>query len=220
MFLNSIEFYSSLSSIAIAILVGYSLGSAPLAAQISRRLGVDIFSVGNGLPGASNVFHHVGVIPALFVLLGDMSKGAITVVVGKALGLDGVLVMLPVTAAIIGHWKPMFTRFRGGDGIATLGGGTLALFPLLGLISAVIAILITLGAQRLPYSSLLGTVIGYTTLITITTIYGGDSMSALANVSVAGLVLTHATVGHLRRRKIVWEITDDIRGNSRGDFSG
>ena len=218
--MNWIEFYSSLSSITIAILVGYSLGSVPLAAQISRRLGVDIFSVGNGLPGASNVFHNVGAVPALFVLLGDMGKGAITVVVGKALGVDGVLVMLPVTATIIGHWKPMFTRFRGGDGIATLGGGTLALFPLVGLISAAVAILVTLGAQRLPYNSLLGTAIGYTTLIILTTTYNGDSIGALANMGVAGLVLAHAAIGQVRRRKIGWDITDNIQGSSGRDFSG
>ena len=218
--MNWIEFYSSLSSITIAILVGYSLGSVPLAAKISRRLGVDIFSVGNGLPGASNVFHNVGAVPALFVLLGDMGKGAITVVVGKALGVDGVLVMLPVTATIIGHWKPMFTRFRGGDGIATLGGGTLALFPLVGLISAAVAILVTLGAQRLPYNSLLGTAIGYTTLIILTTTYNGDSIGALANMGVAGLVLAHAAIGQVRRRKIGWDITDNIQGSSGRDFSG
>mgnify|MGYP001445455984 FL=1 len=75
--------------LALAIVVGYFLGALPLADRVSARLGIDIFSVGTGLAGASNVRRSVGRWPALFVLVGDLAKGATSVVTAEALGVEG-----------------------------------------------------------------------------------------------------------------------------------
>ncbi len=204
------EAYPSAPDLLIAMVVGYLLGALPLAVQISRRLGVDIFSVGTGLPGASNVYRNVGKVPGLFVVLGDMGKGAATVVAAEAIGVQGPWLLLPVAAAVVGHWKPVFTGFRGGDGLAILGGGTVALFPVFGVLSVAVATIVTLGAQRLPYTSLMGTVMGYATLVALTMAYDGETAIALANVGVAGLVLAHAMLGHRRRRSAGWEDLSEI----------
>ena len=217
------EAYPSAPDLLIAILVGYLLGALPLAVQISRRLGVDIFAVGTGLPGASNVLRNVGRVPALFVLLGDMGKGAAAVIAAQALGIEGPWLLLPVAAAVAGHWKPVFTRFRGGDGLAILGGGTVALFPVFGVISVAVAMVVALGAQRLPFTSLMGTVMGYATLVTLTMAYDGDTAIALANVGVAGPVLAHAMLGHRRRRSTGWEDLaeiEDTTGDAERSRSG
>ena len=42
-----------------ACMVGYLLGSIPVAAWVSRSRGVDIFSAGTRLAGAANVAHNV-----------------------------------------------------------------------------------------------------------------------------------------------------------------
>ena len=208
---------SLLLATLVAVVIGYFLGSLPIAALLSRRAGVDIFEVGTGLPGASNVMRNVGRVPAVAVLLGDMAKGALAIVVAKYLGVDapGVdvpLVVLPAGAAVLGHWRSIFSRFRGGDGLATLGGTIVALFPIFGIIAVAVAMVVSLGGQKLPYTSLLGIVFGNATLALLNVAYEGRSVymmgivdegnvaTALGISGVSALVLAHALNGHRRRR--------------------
>ena len=77
-------------SILLASVAGYLLGALPLADRLSRRSGVDIFRTGTGLAGATNVMRAVGRVPGAVVLLGDMSKGIITIFTAQQLlGLEG-----------------------------------------------------------------------------------------------------------------------------------
>ncbi len=202
----------SVPDLLLAIVIGYLLGSLPLADLISRRLGVNIFEAGTGLPGASNVMHSVGRVPAMFVLLGDMGKGALAVVAAERFGVEAPWLVFPAGAAVLGHWRSIFTRFRGGDGLATLGGAIVALFPVFGVASVAVAMLVALGGQRLPYTSLLGIVFGYATLVglnmandgVVVTVAGvsntGDTVTAMGIGGLAALVLAHALRGHKRRR--------------------
>ena len=215
---------SLLLATLLAVVIGYLLGSLPIAALLSRRAGVDIFEVGTGLPGASNVMRNVGRAPAVLVLLGDMAKGALAVVIAKYLGVDAPLVVLPAGAAVLGHWRSIFTRFRGGDGLATLGGAIVALFPIFGIIAIAVAMIVSLGGQKLPYTSLLGIVFGYATLALLNVAYEGQSVdmmgivdegdvvTALGLGGIAALVLAHALKGHRRRRGATEaEGIDDMR---------
>ncbi len=202
-----------LPTLLASVVVGYVLGALPLAVQISRRLGVDIFSVGTGLTGAANVLRNVGKAPGLFVLLGDMGKGALAVIVAGFIGVEGPWLLFPLGAVIAGQWKSVFTGFRGGDGLATLGGGTIALFPIIGTISVAVGMVVTLGGQKMPYTSLLGIVMGYTTLVILSMAYGYDTVLALGNGGVAGLVLAYALLGHRRRRNAAaWDESEEANG--------
>ena len=206
---------SLLLAMLMAVVIGYLLGSLPIAALLSRRAGVDIFEVGTGLPGASNVMRNVGRVPAALVLLGDMAKGALAVVIAKYLGVEGSLLVLPAGAAVLGHWRSIFSRFRGGDGLATLGGAIVALFPIFGVIAVVVAMAVSLGGQKLPYTSLLGIVFGYATLavlnmaldgqsvVVMGVVEEGDRATALGVGGISALVLAHALNGHRRRRSTV-----------------
>lgn len=221
---------SLLLATLVAVVIGYFLGSLPIAALLSRRAGVDIFEVGTGLPGASNVMRNVGRVPAVTVLLGDMAKGALAVVIGKYLGVEAPLLVLPAGAAVLGHWRSIFSRFRGGDGLATLGGAIVALFPIFGVIAVAVAMVVSLGGQKLPYTSLLGIVFGYGTLALLNVAFDGRSVdfmgivdegnmvTALGIGGVSALVLAHAINGHRRRRNVVGaESLDEMRApDSRG----
>ena len=189
-----------------SMVVAYILGALPLADQISRWHGIDIFSTGSGLAGASNVLKSVGKLAALLVILGDMGKGALALIVAGLLGVDGGLIMLPLAAAVVGHWRSAFSGFRGGDGMAVLGGAGIPLFATVGLIGIVVAMVVALGAQRLPYSSLLGIVFGYATIVGLSVSFDGATILALGYGGMAGLVLAYALVGHRRRRQVVqWD---------------
>ena len=118
------------------LLVGYLLGSIPVAVILAKRGGVDVYAVGSGNPGATNVLRHVGKGLGRIVFALDFIKGLIATwwfqvefLVASPedpefLGLWGMV------AAVIGHSFPVFARFRGGKGVATTMGALLGVMPM------------------------------------------------------------------------------------------
>ena len=128
----------------IAVVIGYLLGSVPFA-YIAGRLkkGVDVRQVGGGNVGALNVMREVGVAAGFAVLSADVAKGLVAVFVARWLGLPLIWVLVVGFAAVAGHNWPVFLRFRGGKGGATIMGVLLALIPREFAISfAIIAIIV------------------------------------------------------------------------------
>ncbi|MYH06222.1 MAG: glycerol-3-phosphate acyltransferase [Acidimicrobiia bacterium] len=126
-----------------AVALAYLIGSIDFAIFVARLHGVDIRSEGRGNPGTSNVFRVVVVVPGIAVLVGDLLKGLVAAYLGwLATGsVDPVsswAVMLAGTAAVIGHCYPVFHRFRGGKGMATLFGAMLFILPLVTVVAAVV----------------------------------------------------------------------------------
>ena len=123
---------------SVAALLGYFLGSLPFAVWIARMHGVDIFVVGSGNPGATNVKRTVGKRAGNCVFVLDFLKGALAAFLPSLL-FSKVEVLVAAAfcgllAAIIGHSYSVFLRFRGGKGVATTMGGLLAIVPLVWLI--------------------------------------------------------------------------------------
>ena len=204
-------------NIVLAILIGYILGALPLAARVSRRRGIDIFSVGTGLAGASNVRKEAGSLPAGLVLLGDLAKGSLTVWCARILGVEGAWILIPVAGALLGHSKSVFAKFRGGDGFATLAGACIGLFSYLGFLSILLGMLVQLGAQRMSYSSLFGVIFSYAVLVALNIVFEGDLNLVLGLGGLYSLALAHAIHGHRRRRNdIGWEV-DQKNGLDMGD---
>lgn len=136
-------------SILAAVVVSYLIGSIDFAIFVSRLHGVNIRVHGSGNPGAANVFRTVGVFPGIMVLAGDLLKGVLAAVLGAwAAGIadpDQVVnpvnsweVMLAGAAAVIGHCYPIFHRFRGGKGVATMFGMMLFVLPLVTVVMALL----------------------------------------------------------------------------------
>lgn len=117
---------------------GYLLGSVPFGIVIVKALGLgDLRQIGSGNIGATNVLRtgHKGA--ALATLLLDSGKGAIAVLVARAIaGPDAAI--LAGLAAFMGHLYPAWLGFRGGKGVATFLGTILALHWPLGLICCAI----------------------------------------------------------------------------------
>ncbi|MEE8324136.1 MAG: glycerol-3-phosphate acyltransferase, partial [Candidatus Humimicrobiaceae bacterium] len=63
----------------------------------------------------------------------DCGKGAAIVLVGKAIGLDDMIIAIACLAVIVGHNWPIWFKFIGGGGLATGMGiaGALMLIPFL-----------------------------------------------------------------------------------------
>ncbi len=197
----------------IALTAGYILGALPVAERISRLNGVDIFGTGTGLAGASNVLRNVGRVPAAVVMVGDMAKGALAVIVAHLLGLEGVWVLAPASAAIAGHWKSVFSGFRGGDGLAVLAGVTIAVIPSYGVISVLVGGLVALGGRVFPYTSLLSVVSAFLALVSLSLAYYGDTAMTVGIGIMACVVLSYAVLGHARRKRTgEWSIEGERNG--------
>ncbi len=193
----------TLYNLLISIVLAYVLGALPLADRLSRRRDVDIFTTGTGLAGATNVMKNVGKVPAILVVLGDTAKGCVAVFVGQQFfGLEGAWIVAPAAAAVVGHWKSVFSGFRGGDGLVTLGGATLVAFPEYGIIGVSVAAFIALAAQKMPFSSLINIPSGYLVVIALAYRWHPEDLSAALAMSALGVaVLVYALLGHARRRR-------------------
>ena len=112
----------------LALLVGYLLGSIPFGLILTRFAGRgDIRAIGSGNIGATNVLRTGSKPLAVTTLFLDAAKGALAVIVAQRLWPDGV--DFAAAGALIGHLYPVWLKFRGGKGIATLLGILVPLMP-------------------------------------------------------------------------------------------
>jgi glycerol-3-phosphate acyltransferase PlsY len=116
-----------------ALALAYLIGSLDFAVIVARLKGEDIYSMGSGNPGASNALRSMGKAAGALVLLGDLAKGVAAAAVGSAVGGTVVVSAAAGLVAVVGHCYPVFHRFRGGKGAATLAGALLWVAPWAGL---------------------------------------------------------------------------------------
>src|SRR3954454_7266011 len=116
---------------APAIIMGYLLGSIPVALLVARRYGVDLRRTGDGNPGAWNALEQLGPRRAAPAFLGDAAKAFLAGLIGHALGV-GWVAYAAVAAAMVGHAFPVFASFHGGKAVMAFVGGSFALSPLAG----------------------------------------------------------------------------------------
>ncbi len=115
---------------ALAIIVGYLIGSIPFAYIAGRLIkGVDIRRVGGGNMGAANVMREVGTAAGIGVLIADIAKGAIAVLIAQQLSESLIITFIAGLAVVVGHNWPVFLKFSGGRGGATTIGVFFALVP-------------------------------------------------------------------------------------------
>jgi acyl phosphate:glycerol-3-phosphate acyltransferase len=133
--LNAIDWSAEWPIFAAAITFGYLLGSIPFGLLFSRLAGAgDIRKIGSGNIGATNVLRTGKRWAAAATLLCDGGKGALAIVVARYFqGNDAAL--FAGLGAFLGHLFPLWLNFRGGKGVATFLGITLALDWRVGLLA-------------------------------------------------------------------------------------
>jgi len=114
-------------TLALTAILAYLVGSIPFGVLITRALGLgDLRGIGSGNIGATNVLRTGNKAAAAATLLLDGAKGAVAVLAARALVGENAA-MLAGLAAFLGHLFPVWLSFRGGKGVATFLGVTLAL---------------------------------------------------------------------------------------------
>ena len=119
--------------LGVKFLISYFIGSIMGALVVGRLYGgVDIRTMGSGNAGGTNALRTQGIAFAVGVLIIDVAKGVVGAGVVPGLTIPFVpadpaisrtwLTLCCAAAAVFGHVWPIYHRFRGGKGAATLVG--------------------------------------------------------------------------------------------------
>lgn len=188
---------------ALALALSYASGSIPSAWLAGKAAAVDLRQQGSGNLGATNVFRVLGWKIGLVVFLADALKGALPVLL-LAPRIDSTLdpalwAIACGVAAIAGHVRPVFLRFRkGGKGVATAAGVFFALAPVPMLVTFVVFVAVVLASGYVSLGSLLSAIVLPTLLLWT---QGPRSPLFIVSIVIATFVFwTHrANIGRLRR---------------------
>lgn len=140
-------------AVLITIVVGYVIGSIPVANLVARRrASIDLREVGDRNPGYWNAKETLGRREAIPVFIGDSLKGVLAALV--ALGIEAAvdvdawgLAYVGTGAAMVGHAFPVFAGFRGGRSVLTFAGGA-AVYATLPFAAAIAALLAAFAVSR------------------------------------------------------------------------
>lgn len=106
----------------IALGIGYLFGSVPFGVLLTRFFGSqDVREIGSGNIGATNVLRTGRKDLAALTLLGDAVKAVAAIQLVTAFWGDG-MATTAAFGAFVGHLFPLWLRFKGGKGVATLIG--------------------------------------------------------------------------------------------------
>ncbi|MDO4270766.1 MAG: glycerol-3-phosphate 1-O-acyltransferase PlsY [Eubacteriales bacterium] len=178
----------TITHFAVIAVSAYLLGSLSFAIIVSKAtLGKDIRNYGSGNAGLTNAYRTMGAGKTLFVLLGDIAKGAAAVAIGALLcGPIGKLVA--GIFVILGHMFPVYFGFRGGKGVL-VGAVMLALFDwrvfLVAFALFLIAVIVT---RWISLGSILGAV---SFPITTFAFYRDPVLTAMAFGMAAAVIFMH-----------------------------
>jgi acyl phosphate:glycerol-3-phosphate acyltransferase len=151
--------------IAILFLVAYLIGSISTAVWLGKwYYGIDIRQHGSGNSGATNTFRVLGKKPGTIVMLIDILKGwAATSLAGLLIVFEAIPDHHPIIyyqlamgmLAVVGHIFPVYERFKGGKGVATLLGMMLAIQPEVALVCIVIFIIVLFISKYVSLGSMI-----------------------------------------------------------------
>lgn len=122
----------------IFLLIGYLIGSLNISIFISKKRGDDIRNKGSGNAGTTNALRNYGPRFALFVFIFDFMKSYIPTMIlffikffVRDSYFNFVFPLIIGFGVLIGHIFPIYFKFKGGKGVATFFGITLAFNVLL-----------------------------------------------------------------------------------------
>ncbi|MFN2628258.1 MAG: glycerol-3-phosphate 1-O-acyltransferase PlsY [Gaiellaceae bacterium] len=194
---------------ALFIVIGYICGSMPWGYWLVRAFkGVDIRTVGSGNIGGTNVWRLYGRRLGLPVILLDGVKGFVpafvaTIVVGHGSG------VLAGAAAMLGHYRPLFLRFRkGGKMVATAGGAFFGVAPVVGGLGAAVWLLVFLTLRYASVASMVAAaslplwawLIGYPWPVIAFGVAAAAAVVALHRANIRRLLMGEENRFRLRRR--------------------
>lgn len=136
--------FTSFHYLVFVVIGAYGLGSIPFGFILTRKFGLgDIRTIGSGNIGATNVLRTGNKELAIATLILDGLKGVVALLLARllasyiAIEFD-YMVEVAIVAAVVGHCFPVWLKFHGGKGVATVLCSLLAYHYVIGLICAAV----------------------------------------------------------------------------------
>lgn len=220
-----------------AVTLSYLSGCVNYAILITRLVtGRDIRTMGNLNPGTSNVMRHVGKPWGFLVALLDALKAMIPLILFHLLffreynNLNFSVLYLAGIAAVLGHCKPVFYKFKGGGGVGPMQGVSLFFVPIEYLAAMFIGgIIVQLVFRKATYKFSQWTPVMFITLTPFLTLasslfldiplfahvsLGGHLPSVIGGTFVLSLMLLGINMRFMKQRKSELEV---IQNNEEWD---
>lgn len=123
----------------ICFILGYLVGTVNPSYFFALKKGFDIRKKGSGNAGASNAFITMGKSIGVLCIFLDILKAYGIVELSTYLFSDEPYVfVVTASACMLGHIFPFYMKFRGGKGLACIGGALLAYSPWVFLIALLV----------------------------------------------------------------------------------
>ncbi|MCH1535479.1 MAG: glycerol-3-phosphate 1-O-acyltransferase PlsY [Amylibacter sp.] len=144
-----------LMNIFLVILFAYLIGSIPFGIIISKIMGLgNLRNIGSGNIGATNVLRTGNKLAAILTLIFDLLKGAIAVIITYYIFND-TTAQIAALSSFLGHCFPIWLKFKGGKGVATFIGISLALYWPAGILICLTWVLIAFLSRTSSLSALI-----------------------------------------------------------------
>lgn len=168
----------------IVVLIGYLLGSSSMSYYLGKLNQVDIRNQGSKNLGASNAMILMGWKAGVLVGVHDIGKSILAVLIARYLFPDLAYAgEIAGVASVLGHIYPFYLKFKGGKGLASFIGMSLALNWKIGLAVILLLIVMTL-------------VTDYIVVGTVSVIVSVPALTAFLQSSMiaAGIILVASVV--------------------------
>ncbi|HUE78034.1 MAG TPA: glycerol-3-phosphate 1-O-acyltransferase PlsY [Sphingomicrobium sp.] len=183
------------TELLLAWLLGYLLGSLPFGLVLMRLAGKgDVRDIGSGNIGATNVLRSGSKGLAAATLLLDMLKGTAAVLLARRLFGPG-SEYFAATGALIGHLYPLWLRFKGGKGVATLLGVLIPLLPVAAAVYALVWVGLLLAVR---ISSVAGIAAAVSAPLSAAVLGADDMLAMLTGFAVLVVWKHRANIARLR----------------------
>ena len=200
----------------------YLLGSISTGVLLSHRLfHDDVRKHGSGGTGATNMLRTYGKGAAAATLLCDMLKSVVSVLFGSFLLGTAFGGYLAGMFCVIGHIFPIFFKFKGGKGVATVAAMILTLDPLCFLILAVIFLLLVAATRYVSLGSVICMMLYPIVTYKLAT-HGSIGFPVLFSFIVAALIIFmhRGNIERLRNHTENKISFSKKRGKAKGDTDG
>ncbi len=183
--------------------LAYLLGSISWGYMLLQwKMGVDVREYGSGRTGMSNVLRTGGAIAAAVVLTLDIAKGAMAVLIARAVIGTTAAEVTAALIVLVGHNWPVFLQFKGGRGILTALGGLAIMAPAAAIVATATFLIITAWSRYISLGSVIGVMIG--------------AVAVLALALAGWHSNTYMVYGFIACAMIIWQHRDNIKRIRQG----
>jgi len=141
----------------MAVIAAYLLGAVPFGLLLSKAITKrDPRQHGSGNIGATNAMRTGGKLVGILTLFAEIAKRLLPFSIAVYMKLPEIWIAAIAAATFIGHIFPLYLKFKGGKGVATMLGAMLPWQPLATLAGVVIWLILIVLTRYVSLASIAG----------------------------------------------------------------